>query len=357
LVKLELDDQVWIGNVEIHIKTSDWFKHNHQHDINYRNTILHVVWLHDTDFFSLSPVLALSGYDFLYPQLILEKDFSFLKQSANDLNGSVFEKFSGEKYEWGLHRLKRRSEQLIKELTLNNDNWEQTIWIQLAKTFGSRVNGLAFAAMASAIPFWLFKIYKHDRLSLEALFMGQLGLLFETPADQYLIDLNQLHNQFQKKYCLKPSVFPVYLLRMRPNNFPAVRLSQLASYLWGSHFDLNYILNAENIQCFDSLSTIETSDYWKTHLMPGKSCSPFSGFIGQQMTISIIINVYVPFLYAYGLNASKIDYIDKAISLLHQLPPENNAITRKWNEKGVKVDNAFESQSLIEFQQYFIEKR
>jgi hypothetical protein len=356
MVKLELDGQVWMGNVEIHIKTSDWYRHNHQNDSNYCNTILHVVWLHDTEMFTLSPVLALSDYDFLHTQLKVDKDFSFYQLSKPDINGAIIEKFNQEKNDWGLKRLKRRAEQLITELELNIGDWEQTIWMLLAKTFGSRVNGLAFSSMATSFPFWILKINQYNRLSLEALFMGQLGLLLKDPVDNYLIDLNLVYFQFQKKYHLKPIIYPVYLLRMRPNNFPTIRLSQLAAYLSAGHFNLNLILQAKTISCFNNLSTIETSDYWKTHLMPEKNCSPFKGVIGKQMTVSVIINVYLTYLFAVGLITKQDKLLEKALNLLHQIPPEDNAITRNWIEEGGKIVNAFESQALLEFQQSFLQK-
>lgn len=357
MVKLELDGQVWMGNVEIHIKTSDWFRHNHQYDSNYCNTILHVVWIHDTENFIFSPVLALCYYDFLKPQLRNDKDFSFYQLSKPDINGAIIEKFNQEKNDWGLKRLKRKAEQFLTELDLNNGDWEQTFWILLAKTFGSRVNGLAFSSMASSFPFWVLKINQYNRLSLEALFMGQMGLLLRDPVDNYLIDLNLLYAEFKKKYHLKPIAYPVYLLRMRPNNFPTIRLSQLAAYLSEGHFNLSLILKSKTIMCFNNLSTIETSDYWKTHLMPEKNCSPFKGLMGKQMTVSVILNVYLPYLFATGLTTKQYELMELALNLLHQIPPEDNYITRNWIEKGGKIVNAFESQSLLEFQQFFTAKK
>jgi hypothetical protein len=187
--------------------------------------------------------------------------------------------------------------------------------------------------------------------------MGQLGLLLRDPIDNYLIDLNMEYRQFQKKYHLKPIVYPVYLLRMRPNNFPTIRLSQLAAYLSEGHFNLNLILQSKTIKCFNKLSTIETGDYWKTHLMPEKNCSLLKGVIGKQMANSLIINVYIPYLFATGLVTKQHGLLEKALNLLHQIPPEDNAIIRDWIKKGGKIVDAFESQALLELQHYLIAKK
>ena len=353
MVKLVLDGQEWIGNVEIHIKTSDWFRHKHQFDANYRNTVLHVVLYHDVDRFTHSPVLALSAYQHLFTYINesnLAVDNTFSVKGNND---QVHECFNLDKKKWVQKRLEQRAAQLLYEIERNGGSWQQAVWIRLARTFGSRVNGSAFETMADSFPFWLLKIYRYDKISLEALFMGQTGLLNSPPFSQKLTQLRQIYQELRDKYSLKPIVHPIYLLRMRPNNFPAVRLSQMAEFIARGHFQS--FDNYRGLKHFGKFSGVPDNEGYGKHHLPLLNCAEVRNLIGKQMMNSININVYIPYLYFLGSYAGQPELMQIATGLLRQIPPENNLITRKWNKLGAIIMDAYDSQGILEYDRYLHE--
>jgi hypothetical protein len=349
---IKLGGQTWVGNVEVHIKTSDWFRHKHQYDQNYANTILHVVWQHDFPDFELCPVLILSNYHFALSiidshkkasELIVETDT--FKQS---FSGSLRIDFDF----WGKKRLERKAQMLLKDLEIYEFDWDKSVWGWLAKTFGTRVNGMAFYEMAHAIPFWLIKMNRYDKYALEALFLGQLGFLNNDHNDKYLKYLYDIYHEFCQKYNLRPLCFPVYNLRMRPNNFPAIRLSQLAAFISGGYFDLQEIQHVKDITAFNQYAKIHTSPYWESHFNFKRETNKSLRNIGNQMTIAIVVNVFVPYLYAYGIIKKNTYFITLAEKLLNESKPEDNKIIRYWFSKGIQVKNAFQSQAILEFNQF-----
>lgn len=349
---IKLDGQTWVGNVEVHIKTSDWFRHKHQYDRNYANTILHVVWKHDMQAFELCPILILSNN-----KTALSIIDSLKKETELSVKHEVFKPGMSDAFQidldfWGKKRLERKAALLIRDVEFYEFDWEKAVWGWLAKTFGTRVNGMAFYEMAHAIPFWLIKMNSYDKFALEALFLGQLGFLNNDLNDKYLRQLYDIYQEFCQKYNLRPLCFSVYNLRMRPNNFPAIRLSQLAAFISGGYFDLQGILHVKDITAFNQYAKIHTSPYWESHFNFKRETNKSLRNIGNQMTIAIVVNVFVPYLYAYGIIEKNADFMTLAEKLLNESKPEDNKIIRYWFSRGIQVKNAFQSQAVLEFNQF-----
>jgi len=350
--KMKLGGQTWVGNVEMHIKTSDWFKHKHQHDRNYANTILHVVWKHDLPTFAFCPILILSKNKIALSIIDPPPNFTALTDTTDVFKPALSGELHIDFELWGKNRLERKAAMLLKDLEKYDFDWDKTVWGLLAKTFGARVNGMAFYEMAHSIPFWLIKMNSYDKFALEALFFGQLGFLNPDHSDKYLSYLLDTYHQFCLKYNLRPLCFPVYNLRMRPNNFPAIRLSQLSAFITGGYFNLQEIRKVKDIKAFNPYASIHTSAYWESHFNFNRETNKSCKYIGNQMTLSIIVNVFVPYLYAYGIVAQKADFMQLAVNLLNEAQPEDNKITRYWFSRGIQVKNAFESQAVLEYNQF-----
>ena len=351
--KMKIGGQTWVGNVEIHIKTSDWFRHKHQYDRNYANTVLHVVWQHDIQDFDLCPVLILSNNHIAFSIIDSHKKASELVVETDTFKQSFSGSLQIDFDFWGKKRLERKAQMLLKDLEIHDFDWDKTVWGWLAKTFGTRVNSTAFYEMAHSIPFWLIKMNGYDKFALEALFFGQLGLLMNDCNDRYLNNLYDIYTELCQKYNLRPLCFPVYNLRMRPNNFPAIRLSQMSAFIAGGYFNLQEIQTVKDMTAFNHYHRIHTSTYWESHFNFKKETNKSLKYIGVQMTLSIVVNVFIPYLYAYGMNTLKTDFITLAENLLSEAKPEDNKIIRYWCSRGIKVKNAFESQAILEYHQFY----
>jgi hypothetical protein len=229
---------------------------------------------------------------------------------------------------------------------------EKTCWTWLAKAFGSRVNSMTFHAISTSFPFHLLKLHRLDQSALESLLLGQAGLLQGGGEDYYQNTLFMLYREFQQKYGIKPVPYPLLLLRMRPVNFPTIRLVQLSACVNNGLLNTDWISSFRKNEDLEPLSAIQVSSYWKKHYLFGKVSAVVGKNLGRQMASSIVLNVVIPFLYAKGLHTKNQTLKMQAEILLREMLPENNAIVRYWKNKGISVKNSFESQAILEFDRY-----
>jgi Protein of unknown function (DUF2851) len=352
MAKITIDGQLWVGNIELHHKTSDWFRHNHQTDKNYCNVILHVVWSNDLENFDASVVLSLAENNQIIGELPqhglffsdLEGNTRLPMQSATSINKSL--------EEWGFKRLERKARLFLDDLWLHEGDQEKTCWTWLAKAFGSRVNGSTFQAISTSFPFYLLKLHRMDLPGLESLLLGQAGFLQGGGGDQYQNALLVRYHEFQQKFSIKPVPYPLLLLRMRPVNFPTIRLVQLSACVHNGLLNTDWITSFRRHKDIEELSAIQVSEYWKRHYLFGRTSSVVGKNLGRQMAISIVLNVVIPFLYAKGLKTDNQALKIQAEILLREMLPENNSIVRCWKNKGVVIKNAFQSQAILEFDRF-----
>jgi len=347
--RIRIGAATWAGTVELHIRSSDWDKHGHQEDANYSNVILHVVWEHDKVVNTI-PVLELGGR---VSMLLLDRYAELMK-------GSVFipcDKMIGKVNDltWKSWKDRLMSERLLRKsadaerlLTETNGHWEEIFWRMLAGNFGVPVNRPAFEEIARSLPLSLLARHRSQIHRLEALLMGQAGLLKENVDDDYYRLLQREYLFLRGKYQLSPIHQPVHFLRMRPGNFPTVRLAQLAALLQAPDPLFSRVREAGSLNEAKKLLDVTANDYWHYHYRFGEP-SPFKmKNIGDVMMHSLIINTFVPILFAYGNFHHDQRFKDKALHWLENTAPEKNNITREFEKLGVSNINALDSQALIE---------
>lgn len=359
-----IGNQKWAGNVEIHLKSSDWYVHHHENDTNYDNVILHVVWEHDTEVFrkdnSEIPVLELKKYVSKktlenYMDLTSAKTWIFCEREISNVNDFVFKNWQEKLF---FERLERKSFPIQKILEETENDWEATLFCALAKNFGLNTNGEIFLKIAQSIPFSIIRKESFEVENLEALFFGRSGLLDFESEDLYFKDLKFRYNYAFTKYQLqKVYIDPIQFFKHRPDNFPTIRLSQLAN-LYHSRLNLfSSVINAESLPEYYKIFKVEVSDYWKTHyqfdkISPKKRKSLTTSFVDL-----LLINTIIPLKFAYAKSQGK-DISEELIDLLEAIQSEKNVIIERFSSFGIQSKNAYESQSLLQLKnEYCNQKR
>ncbi|MCE3281802.1 MAG: hypothetical protein K0Q66_539 [Chitinophagaceae bacterium] len=346
----------WIGNIELHVKASDWERHRHSEDPNYRNVILHVVWENDlqigsTATFSLRervPKVLLERYSQLMQASLGQACRGFLPALESVAWVAWKERLVAE-------RLEQRSQKVYLLLDQANHHWEEVLWWMLAANFGIKVNSEAFEATARSLPLTLMARHKHLLQQVEALLLGQANLLNGTFEDSYPKMLQREYRFLKKKYGLVPHQVMPHFLRMRPANFPTIRLAQLAALLHQSTHLFSRLREIGDTKQLLQLLDVTANDYWHYHYCFDEPTEYKPKKLGRQMAENIIINTIAPLLFAYGGYTGQEIYKDKAISFLQHIPGEDNSITRQWRAAGVENPSAFDSQALVELTHNYCE--
>ena len=352
--KVKICDTVWAGNIEIHKKASDWQKHNHTDDKAYENVILHVVEEPDRQIYRINgteiPTLQLSWPDHLnrnYQKLLDAKTWIPCQEQFHRIDPVVlrlgFNRLMIERLEYKTIEIEKRLEQ-------NKNNWNETFYQLLARMFGFKVNAIPFEMLARSVPLQILSKHKSSLFQLEALLFGTSGLLNEELlGDEYFIKLREEYSFLYKKYSLKtvePHLWK--FMRLRPGNFPTIRISQLAALIHRSQGLFSKIIETKNIEELKKLFNVKASDYWNNHYRFNKSSSKKQvKELGENSINILIINVIVPFLFVYGEKQNLHHLKNRALDFLEKLSPEKNSIIKKWEELGVHPRSAFETQALI----------
>lgn len=347
--KIRIDDTVWAGNIEIHVLSSDWGVHGHSKDEHYQNVILHVVWKHDKqlslpfstlELFSLVPKLLLQQYK----SMMQEQHFIPCEKQLQRVNEIILVKW---KERLLIERMEEKAAIINHLLIESNRHWEQTCWWVLGSHFGMKVNKDVFLVILQSIPFEMLARQRMSVEHLEALLLGQAGLLNQEPADKYL-QLLQNHYQFlKKKYALKQPAIRLNMLRMRPANFPAVRLAELAALLTQSAHIFSIIIKSAAINELQQLLEVQASSYWNDHYSPGRISASKRKHTGKLFQQHLLINAIIPLLYAYAIDRGEPALKSKAIQWMHDLLPEQNKITRGFHQAGMPNETAFDSQAIL----------
>lgn len=361
---IKIDDTIWAGHVELHVNASDWHLHHHAADSNYRNVILHVVWKNDypdnQEAENNIPVLVLEGR---VSRLLLDRYHNLMSAqthiacsgSIDTIPGIVWESWKDRLIS---ERLLRKADLISTHLKQSKGHWEEIFWWWIARNFGMEVNKEAFETIARTLPIKILAKHKNQIHQLESFLFGQAGLLNERFREDYPLMLQKEYRFFKKKYQFAPSFESIYFLRMRPVNFPTVRLAQLAMLIHTSSHLFDKIKTADDLTRVRNMLAVTANDYWHYHYRFNE-VSPFlEKKVGKQMTENIIINTVVPVLFAYGHLKQEHQYTDKALRWLEETAPEKNNITRQWTKLGLTVGSAFDSQAYIElYKNYCTDKR
>jgi hypothetical protein len=358
--KIKVAETVLAGSIEIHVNASEWKNHKHSIDENYNNVILHVVWAEDKDLQLNFPTLELQQR---VSNILLEKYESLMKAQyfipCQEHIANISElTFIAWKERLLVERLQEKATYIHHLLQKNNNHWEEVFWCMLAKNFGIKINADAFESMAASIPINILAKHKNQLQPLEALLMGQCGLLEGDFTEDYPIMLQKEYRFLQKKYSLAKTHIPVHFLRMRPANFPTIRLAQLAGLVYESNHLFSKIKEAEDVKLVEKMFDVTANDYWHYHYSFEELTSFKKKKLGKQMIQNIIVNTVLPVLYAYGWYNNNDDYKNKALKWAEQLLPEKNNITAGFEKLGLINKSAYDSQALIQLKnKYCNEKR
>ena len=360
--QIVIGNQKWAGNVEIHLKSSDWYVHHHERDDAYENVILHVVWEHDTEIFrsnnSEIPVLELKKYVDTetitnYQSLISPKSWIFCEKQLATIPQFVLKNWQERLF---FERLERKSKPIYDLLKLTNNDWEAVLFCLLAKNFGLNTNGEIFLKIAQSIPFSIIRKESFEVENLEALLLGNAGLLDAEKEDNYFKDLKFRYFYLLHKYQIeKKLVEPVQFFKHRPDNFPTIRLSQLAN-LYHSQQNLFSIISASNsVESIYGTFEVSTSDYWQDHYQFDKESPKKKKKLSKSFVDLVIINTIIPLQFAYAKSQGK-EISEDLIQLLNEVSPEKNAVLDKFSSFGIKSKNAFETQSLLQLKNEYCNK-
>lgn len=348
--RIRIGDTLLAGSIELHLRSSDWLKHQHENDPNYKNVILHVVAENDVELKHPFPVLEI-GHRISqllltrYQQLMETNSFIACERNIAKVKDITWLAW---KERLLAERLSRKAHKINEWLLQNHHHWEETFWWMLARNFGTKVNADAFENLARSLPLTTLTRHKTQLLQLESMLLGQAGLLNDVAADEYVQALQKEYQFLKQKYQLAATQFPVHTLRMRPGNFPAIRLAQLASLLQQSTHLFSKIIEAENIEEVKKWFAIKPQGYWNTHYTLGEASAFRIKKLGGEMISNIIINTVVPMLFAYGLQHKNEKLKAKALQWLEKIGAERNQITKGFEAIAITNLTAYDSQALIE---------
>ena len=361
--KIIVENTTWAGTIELHVKTSDWNKHKHQDDKNYGNVILHVVWEDDgnkglpggksipiVELKTKVPKILLQRYE----ELMLSQAFIPCEKNIYNVRDITW---SSWKERLLAERLLRKAGLVEIYLQQNNYHWEETFWWMLAKNFGMKVNGEAFESVARSIPLTILAKHRNQIHQLEALLLGQAGLLKEDFKEDYPRLLQKEYKFLQNKYGIQPIQLPVFSLRMRPGNFPAIRLAELAMLVHESAHLFSKIKEAASAKEIKQFFEVTANDYWHYHYQFDETSAFKKKKTGTSMTDNIVINTVAPVLFSYGHYHNEQKYKDKAVQCLEHIGAEKNLITNGFKLLRIENKNARDSQALIELKNEYCSKK
>ncbi|MDX1629002.1 MAG: DUF2851 family protein [Fulvivirga sp.] len=357
----------WRGHVEIHYRASDWIAHAHHKDRAYNNTVLHVVWENDKEVKrqdgSLLPTITLKGRVLCdlqdnYERLIENPQTVACRNQLGDQRDIVKLSMMDKVV---LERLQRKSTYATDLYHRNMQDWEKTAFQLMAQSFGFKKNNEPFLNLAQSIPFKVLKKHADQMMQIEAILFGQSGFLDPTLQhdDPYHDELKKEYDFLRKKYNLERKVEAHHwkFLRMRPANFPTLRIAQLAAFIRSSPNLFSVFLECQVEEIVEKLRS-DTTDYWKSHFRFGKRSNRKVSRLGKKSAESICINTVAPLLVAYSKSIDDERFLNKALDLLQKLPSEKNSIVHRMERVGFTSANAFDSQGIIELHNnYCLQKR
>lgn len=349
-----IDRQKWAGNIEIHIKSSDWYLHHHEKDNNYDNVILHVVWEYDTPIFrkdnSEIPTLELKHHvakEVLenYQSLLSPKSWIFCENQIASVDDFILKNWKERLF---FERLERKTMPIQKLLKILSYDWEAVLFCMLAKNFGLNTNGEVFLKMAQSIPFSVVRKERVDVENLEALFFDQTGLIPFEAEDNYTKELKKRVDYLTQKHQLQKTILaPVQFFKHRPDNFPTIRLAQLAKVYHQQENLFSKIISLNKLTDFYSLFEVETGSYWQTHYQLDKESVKKKKKLSKSFIDLIIINSIIPIQFAYAKSIGK-EISETLLETMFEMQPERNTIIEKFNRFKIQSKNAFDSQSLLQ---------
>lgn len=362
--RLKIGNTLWAGNVEVHVKSSAWGQHRHQYDEAYKNVILHVVWEDDEPVMrsdkTFIPALELKHF---VPKDIYDR-YAALRFSSKDI---PCEKEIGKVDSLVIipwldrllaERLERKTDFINAKLNKTINDWEETFYQVLMRNLGNPVNSEPFEHLASTLPYKHIIKHSEQPLQVEALLFGQARLLDAEYKDEYPNRLKTEYKHLKNKLSLTPINKAEWkFMRIRPPHFPTMRISQLAAILTKHNHLFRKMMEAKDAKEIAKLFSVRPSAYWQTHYRFDKASAKNEATIGKSTIEILIINAVVPTLFLYGKNTGNEEVTEKALRILHSLNAEKNSIITKWESIGIKAQDAYDSQALIQLRKEYCDKK
>lgn len=359
--RIMIGETLWAGNVEIHINSSDWFKHGHQNDEAYTNVVLHVVYKHDAvGKFSGMPVCELQGKidanlysaysEFLYKQKFVPCIDYLYKIPATDMTLWLERML--------IEKLQHKADFIQNALIASNNDWEEALYHVLARSFGFNINSLPFEMLSRSISYKILARHSDNRFQIEALLFGQAGMLSQDLIDPYGQSLLKEYAFLRKKYHLAPINSSLWkYMRLRPVNFPSIRIAQFASLIAANVGLLSKIVSLNTIDEMMEMLQVSASPYWDNHFVFDHSTSGKTKNLGKEAARLLIINSILPFIFVYGSSIGNDSLCNKSLAMFEKLPGEKNALIDKWRAAGLNTDNAYNTQALMGLKTSYCDKK
>ncbi len=364
--RIKIGDQTWFGHIEIHLRASDWHKHGHTNNEQYKNVILHVVYENDEDIYLYKkddlPVLVVQGIFHQnqwhrYVHWLESKTWIPCERHLRDISSVVW---IGWKDRLLVERLEGKTNYIQELLHQTRFDWQETFYRLVARNFGFKTNSEGMIMLADSLPQKVLARHRSDPFQVEALLFGQAGFLNGEFTDEYPNSLKVEYEFLRKKYHLTSINYSVWKMsRLRPSNFPAIRIAQLADLICRSEHLFSVVLELDNMVELQSLFKVEAHPYWLTHYrfdVEGNERPSLR--IGDQSIENIFINSVAPMLFAYGQYHADEKLVDRSLRILEFCAFEPNRVMTNWLKLGVEATNAADSQSLLWlFNEYCNKKR
>ncbi len=358
--KIKLGDTVWAGNVEIHINSSDWYRHGHQNDEAYQNIILHVVMHHDGEIVDRAgnkiPVLEVKKYFDAallhnYERIMQSKSWIPCEKFIHEADRFIVSNWLNRLL---VERLENKSGEILQFYNYFEHSWDRTFYYFLARNFGFKINASPFALLAQKTDYRILARHKDDLTTLEAILFGQAGMLEGSFNDAYPSLLQREYNFFRHKYNLEPIDPSLWKFgKLRPPNFPTIRIAQFAKLIYKSRNLFSKVTGINTWHEIRELFDSECSPYWLDHYRFDKPTRKKPKNVGISAIENIVINTIIPLQFIYGKVAMKPEIQEQALSLITGLPAEKNSIISQWTNVGIVPQNAGESQALLELKKYY----
>ena len=370
--KIRIGTTMWVGNVEIHDKSSDWYQHGHDKDSRYDNVVLHVAGELDTEVMKSNgeyvPQLKLCVPEYVlqhYDELQRTEEYPACYKVIPELSSLIVHSWMAALQ---TERLEQKTEAIRKRAERCNDSWEDAYFVTLARNYGFGINGDVFEQWAYNIPLNAVAHHRDDLFQIEAIFMGQAGLLEldsvpehyqqEALNDGYFAKLRNEYQYLAHKFSMKPIDFKLWrFLRLRPQNFPHIRISQLANLYYQQKAGLSQLIECETLEELKNVLKSQVTPYWETHYTFGSTSTKSEKHLSYGSINLLMINTAIPMLFAYGRHSTREVLCDKAFDFLEQLKAENNHIIRMWQQVGLPVKTAGDSQALIQLKKEYCDKK
>lgn len=361
--RIRIGNTEWAGNVELHMQSSEWERHRHHLDPAYHNVILHVVYQHDKEIeingnplptLVLAPLIKASLI-LKYRALMQSRRWLPCQQQIERVHPIVILNWQTRLL---IERLQRRSALITERLIYNKFNWEETFYQFMAGNFGFKVNSLPFDMLAASLPLKYLARHKNDVFQLEALLFGQAGFLNSSFEDTFPSELKKEYEVLSRKFSLQAIDFHIWkFFRLRPVNFPSVRIAQFASLIHRSARLFSRILEAEEVTELKGLFQVRASGYWDNHYLFDQPSPSYTKNLGKESIDNLIINTVIPFLFAYGSKKDIQQYKERALYFLEKLSAEKNTVVHRWKKLKIDIRSAFQSQAMIELKNSYCSQK